>query len=224
MQGWIKLHRSLVEWEWYDDINTKTLFIHLLLKASHASKKWRGITLQPGQIRMTVSDLAKETGLSTQNVRTSINKLKLTNEITIKTTNRNTLISINSWTDYQQDNRQTNKQLTNNQQTTNKPTSGLKNVKNDKNVKKYISINKISNKDLKEIANKYSVPLHFVESKYEDMVNWHESTGSVRKDWIATLRNFVKKDKGKVKLETFEPKNKENLERVKFMKKKLGMK
>ncbi len=28
--GFIKLHRKIIDWEWYDDINTKTLFIHIL--------------------------------------------------------------------------------------------------------------------------------------------------------------------------------------------------
>ena len=26
-QGWIKIHRQLTEWEWYDDLNTFRLFI-----------------------------------------------------------------------------------------------------------------------------------------------------------------------------------------------------
>lgn len=30
MQGWIKLHRRFVDWEWYSDIVTKTVFVDLL--------------------------------------------------------------------------------------------------------------------------------------------------------------------------------------------------
>ena len=29
--GYIKLYRSLLDWEWYDDTVTKCLFLHLLL-------------------------------------------------------------------------------------------------------------------------------------------------------------------------------------------------
>ena len=43
--GWIKLHRKFKEWEWYQDENTKSVFIHLLLDANHKDKKWRGNTL-----------------------------------------------------------------------------------------------------------------------------------------------------------------------------------
>ena len=32
--GYIKLYRSLLNWEWYDDINTKTVFLHLLRQQS----------------------------------------------------------------------------------------------------------------------------------------------------------------------------------------------
>jgi len=133
--GWIKLHRDMLQWEWYDDHNTKILFLHLLLKASHISKKWRGITIQPGELRTTRVDLVKETGLSEQQVRTSLDKLKSTHEITSKSTNKNTVISINNWNNHQQDNQQTTTRATNEQPTDNQPTSYLKNVKNVKNVK-----------------------------------------------------------------------------------------
>ena len=42
--GYIKLYRSLLSWEWYDDINTKTVFLHLLLTVSIEESKWHGIT------------------------------------------------------------------------------------------------------------------------------------------------------------------------------------
>ena len=40
--GFIKIHRSLLEWEWYQDTNTKTVFIHLLLTANYKDKNWKG--------------------------------------------------------------------------------------------------------------------------------------------------------------------------------------
>lgn len=60
--------------------------------------------------------------------------------------------------------------------------------------KEYIAIHDLNDSHFQEIADRYGVPLSFVVSKYDDMVNWHESTGKTKKDWIATLRNFVKKD------------------------------
>lgn len=151
MQGWIKLQRQFLEWEWYEDHNTKIVFIHLLLKASHTTKKWRNVTIKPGELKTTRLDLAKETGLSEQQVRTSLDKLKSTSEITIKSTNKNTFISINKWKTHQQTNQQTTIRVTNEQPTSNQLTSYLKNVKNDKNVKKYIeSFNFLFNSSYKE--------------------------------------------------------------------------
>lgn len=122
MDGWIKLHRKIVEWEWYDDINTKVLFLHLLLTANHKEKKWRGITILRGQKLTSVQHLAEETKLTAMQVRTSLNKLKSTNEITIKTTNKNTLITIEKYSDYQDRDEENNKQnnVRSNNRTTNK--------------------------------------------------------------------------------------------------------
>ena len=143
MEGWIKLHRKMVDWEWYNDNNTKILFIHLLLTANHKEKNWQGHTILRGQKITSLEHLAKETNLSVQQIRTSLSKLKSTNEITIKTTNKNTLVTILKYSDYQdkdeennkQDNTQFNNQITNEQQTNNKQITTNKNDKNEKNDK-----------------------------------------------------------------------------------------
>jgi len=59
--GFIKLHRKIIEWEWYDDINTKCLFLHLLLTCNFEDKKWRGIDIKRGQIVTGRNRLAEET-------------------------------------------------------------------------------------------------------------------------------------------------------------------
>jgi hypothetical protein len=33
--GYIKLYRSLLKWEWYDDSNVFRVFMHLLLTANY---------------------------------------------------------------------------------------------------------------------------------------------------------------------------------------------
>ena len=74
MEGWIKLHRQILDWEWYDDINVKVLFLHLLLTANYEDKKWQGTTIKRGQLVTSRQHLAEQTGLSEQQVRTAINK------------------------------------------------------------------------------------------------------------------------------------------------------
>ena len=122
MDGWIKIHRKILEWEWYDDINTKVLFWHLLLTANHKDKKWRGQTIKRGQRLTSLEHLAEEVGLTVQQTRTSLNKLKSTNEITIKSTNKFTVVTIEKYSDYQINEKENNKQNNkrNNKRTTNK--------------------------------------------------------------------------------------------------------
>ena len=137
--GWIKSYRSIVEWEWWDDHNTTRLWIYLLHTVNHEQKKWRGITIEPGQVVTSRLSLSEATGLSQQQIRTSLDKLKSTSNITIKTTNKYTLLTVVKWCDYQEQSTSTstsnppNEQPTNNQQiTTTKEVKEIKNVRSNK--------------------------------------------------------------------------------------------
>lgn len=99
--GWIKIHRKLLDWEWYDEPNTFRLFIHLLLKANHKSKKYRGVLISAGQVMTGQELLAKELKLTRSKIRVAINNLKMTNEITIKTNKQGTIIQIVNYNIYQ---------------------------------------------------------------------------------------------------------------------------
>lgn len=139
MDGFIKLHRKLLEWEWYSDEKVTRLFIHCLLKANYIDKKWQGIIIKRGSFITSYQKLSGETGLSVQSVRTCINKLKSTGELTGLSHTQYTIISINQYDDYQETNKQTNKRLTNDQQTTNKQLTTTKERKKDKKDKNIIS-------------------------------------------------------------------------------------
>lgn len=131
MTGFITLHRAILEWEWYQETNTKVLFIHCLLKANWEDKNWQGLEIKRGSFITSVNNLSFELGLTVQQVRTAINKLSKTNELTIKTTNKNTLLTIVKYDVYQnivsednkqnnkQPNKQNNKRVTNEQQSNN---------------------------------------------------------------------------------------------------------
>lgn len=64
-----------------------------------------------------------------------------------------------------------------------------------------VALHDLNDLHFKPIAQRYSVPIEFVRSKYDDMVNWAESNGKQKKDWIATLRNWVKKDAVQIRKE-----------------------
>lgn len=132
MSGWIKLHRSLIEWEWYSDPKTFRVFIHCLLKANHKDKKHKGTLIKRGCFVTGLSLISSETGLSIQSIRTCFSKLKSTNELTIKTTSKGTHIQVVNYCKYQT----LTSEVTNEQQTNNKQTTTNKNdkkVNNEKN-------------------------------------------------------------------------------------------
>ena len=137
--GYISLWRSFKKWEWYTNTNVKCLFIELLLSANREDKNWQGIKIKKGQLITSVARLSKETNLSIQNVRTALEKLVLTNEITIQTFPNFTIITVKNWSKYQDSNKQTNKPLTNLQQTPNKPLTTNNNQDNHNNHNKYKS-------------------------------------------------------------------------------------
>ena len=101
MTGWIKLHRSLLQWEWYDDINVKVTFIHLLLSANHAPRKWRGIDIGRGQLWTSIGNLSKEVGISEKQIRNCLKKLESTSEIVIQGASNGTMITVCKYDSYQ---------------------------------------------------------------------------------------------------------------------------
>ena len=135
-EGWIKLHRQFLKWEWHDAPETAHLFVILLLLANHEDEKWHGLTIQRGQIVTSLGKLSEHSGLSVRQVRTGLSRLQHTGEISLKPTSCFSVVTIYNYDKYQvreEVERQTSdtpptseRQASDNQTTTNK---------NDKNVR-----------------------------------------------------------------------------------------
>lgn len=133
--GWIKLHRKLKSWEWYSDINTSRLFIHLLLSVNSVQGEHQGTVISVGCVKTGRKELAKQTGLSEQQVRRSIKNLQKTGDITINSTNKYSLITIVKWGEYQSSpEKATNKRA--DKQPTNAPANNHKQEVKKEDVKK----------------------------------------------------------------------------------------
>ena len=170
MEGWIKLHRKYLDWQWIDSYKHVVLFIHLLLRANHKKTKWRSVTISPGQILTGRKQLSKWTGLSEQSIRTVLSDLKSTSEITIKTYSKFSIISITNWSEYQQSNQQTNQQVTSNQPASNQQVTTSKNEKNEKNEKKkYISIvDHLNNATGKSFKHETKITRRAIDARLRD--------------------------------------------------------
>ena len=134
--AFIKLYRKLINWEWYDDTNTLRVFLHCLLKANWKPCKWHGVCIEAGQFITSLATLADETHLSIMQVRTAINHLISTGEITSYQQGKYRVITVNSWSQYQGDNKVNNKVVTRLQQGDNKVVTTDKEYKEIKNDKK----------------------------------------------------------------------------------------
>jgi DNA replication protein DnaD len=137
MEGWIKVHRKILNWEWYKHPNMTHLFQYLLLTANHQKRKWKGIDIQRGQVITGRNTISTNTGISPQSVRTCLDRLKSTNEITIKSTNKYSIITITNYEDYQIKEDTVNQQINqqNHQQSTSsQPQTRI--IKKDKNKEK----------------------------------------------------------------------------------------
>lgn len=146
MNGYIKLFRQLKEWEWYSNKNVTRVFIDLLLSVNFKPKKWQGIEIQRGQIIIGLSKYAESIGLSLQELKTVLKKLKSTGEITTTATNRYTIITICNFESYQSSEDESNQQS--NQQTTNKQLSNnFQSTFNQQQLKKVKNNNKEKNEN-----------------------------------------------------------------------------
>ncbi len=100
--GWIKLYRSLLDWEWWSDRNTRDLFIYCLIAANHDNTRWRGMDIKCGQFVTTLRKLSSETGLSVREIRTALKHLISTHELTCEPANNYTIITICNYVEYQE--------------------------------------------------------------------------------------------------------------------------
>ena len=111
-QGFISLHRKLLNWEWFTDVNVCHVFIYCLLRANYKPTKWRGQEIKRGEFITSLNNIATGTGLTVSQVRTAINKLKSTHELTHKGQAKNSIITVNNWSEYQLSDTQNDKQMT----------------------------------------------------------------------------------------------------------------
>jgi hypothetical protein len=191
MSGWIKLHRQILEWEWYSDNNCFRLFLHLLLKANHKEKRFKGLELKVGSIVTSRDLLARETGLTSQQIRTALTKLISTNEITSVTSSQGTIIQIVSYEKYQvPTNEITNEQPTSNQQSTTN-----NNVKKEK---KEIYIPEFSEFLAYAVSQVPNVIQQELKLKYDSWVvnDWKDGNDKKIVNWKSKLNNtlpFLKK-------------------------------
>ena len=208
-RGYIKLWRKSLESPTWDNPNVWRLWCWCLMKAAHKQVKlligFKELILEPGQLIFGRKKCAIETGISEQTVRTCLQALKSTSNITIKSTNRFSIISIINWDSYQVNeyeiNQQKDQQITNNQPATNQQLTTNNNVKNVKNIigpakqRRQLPEDFSLSENLTAFAAKLGLNSNRVNEVFAQFTDYHRSRGTRMLDWTAAWRTWVRNER-----------------------------
>ncbi len=186
-QGFVLFYRKIHEWDWYTDSFTFHLFFHCITSANHKTKKWRGIEIKRGQFLTGRKKLSVETGLSEQQVRTCLKRLKSTNELTIESTNSYSIITVNNYDLYQPilKNQPTKTQSNNQHLTT---TNNDNNISNISYINISLSDKKITN-DEREILKNYILR----QKRKPDNIDAYMKAIIKNGDWVSIVETEKKR-------------------------------
>lgn len=189
----IKLYRKFTEWEWYSDISTSRLFLHLILTVNWTDKKWQGICIERGSRVASYQVLSTETGLSVKQARTAIKKLQSTGEVAIKSTNKYSVFTVKNYDLYQAKGKQEagERQAEDKQRATTKESKEGKKEKNN-NIKRFTP------PTYEQVSTYCKERNNTVDA--ERFYDFYESKGwmvgkNKMKDWKAAVRNWERSSK-----------------------------
>ena len=194
-KGWIKLRRSLVDWEWYDDHNATRLLIHLLITVNYEDKKWKGITIKKGSMVLSWETLSNSIGLTVRQCRTAMSKLISSGEVTKQVTSKYQVVTLIKWEKFQiidsVDDKEDDRQMTGERQANDRQMTTTKETKN------------IRSKETKNKNNSVKNEKHFslaVNSCFENVLNYFPEdlkpkTESQKNKWLETIEKLNRIDK-----------------------------
>lgn len=196
--SFIKLDRKITEWEWFTDANTLKLWIYLLVNANYKDGSYKGIEIKRGQLVTGRKKLAERLGMSERQIRSQLEHLQTTNEVTIKATNKYSIITIVKYDFYQSggdENDQQNDQQNANERPTECPTNDHNLI--NKEIKEREEIKNNTNaggkkpfvKPTLDEIKSYCIERGYTQVDAERFFNYYEKNG-----WM------VKSGKGKKKM------------------------
>ena len=106
MEGWIKLHRKLLN---NPTVMKNTLhislWIYLLLNAAHEDYSFSLggtlITLKPGQVAVYTDELAKKFRVDQKTINRALNDFEMATQVRQKKYRKGRIITVLKWDDYQ---------------------------------------------------------------------------------------------------------------------------
>lgn len=97
----VKIDRNIRQWRWYQDANTMRVFLHLILSANIEDHDFQNITIHRGEVVTSLPSLSAQLKISIRGIRTALDHLKATGEVTARKYPHFQVISILSYDRYQ---------------------------------------------------------------------------------------------------------------------------
>lgn len=98
---YILMYRKLLTWRWFQEPKTLQVWIWLLLNAYISDHEYKGYVIHRGEIMTSRKQISYETGLTEREVRTALNHLKSTGEVSVRLVPKKQVISILRYDEYQ---------------------------------------------------------------------------------------------------------------------------
>lgn len=198
----IKIDRNITNWQWYQNANTFRVFVDLIIDANIREGWHQGVKIPRGSTATSYEKIANRLNLSVQQVRTAIQHLKLTGEITSKSHSKFQVITIVNYNLYQDkstgksaDKKQSvNIQLTVNQQQLKNNKEYIKNAQeyceNTRARGKYKNVF-LSDEEFADLSERYPTGL---DEKIERLSKYMADTGRSYASHYDTIIEWAEKD------------------------------
>lgn len=99
--GYVKIHRSLLDWEWFQDRNTLQVWLYILIRANYEPSRFMGMKIGRGEMIESLAEMAERTGLTKSKVRTALEHLKIARQIACQKTRYGMRIKVLNYAVYQ---------------------------------------------------------------------------------------------------------------------------
>ncbi len=208
MNGFISLHRKVIEWEWYTDPDTFRVFIHLLMMANYAPAKVRGRDVARGQHITSTVRLVDTLNISFSRVRKALKRLREGGEIIVENpSNRFSLVTIVKYDSYQlSPDELVTLELSKTQADDNQTSTNNKNNNNNKNNKDACNVHDwkktyMANQRLQNaVCKNLNIDLQYLKEEMENFI-YHRMNSANTYDEEAKFnnhfKNYIKKRMGK---------------------------
>ena len=216
-KGYIYLHRKILENPIImKDSDYLSTWIYLLLEATHkkmdALFKGNRITLLPGQLITGRKAISLLLCIDEAKVQRILKHFENNKQIEQQTSNKNRLITIIKWHEYQKDEQQVNNNCTTDEQqvNTNNNDNNVNNVIKKEEIYKeerygFLHNVKLSNSEYEKLKNQFPD----YEEKIDNLSGYIASKGDKYKSHYLTILNWARKEKNNLP-EWFDVKVKEN--------------